>query len=144
MVASRFIASFFFLSLSWGLPSKSGKGSSYPQILTLPLKLSRVEVFSGITPPKELVQALRNKPQPPPLPPRTSTAQSSTAQSAPPDPLYPPQLAPGSAPSYDDAPPSYDEAMAQDVAAPEERPAYSGVTAENAPSSMPPEKSGLH
>lgn len=137
------------ISLSWGLPNKSGKTMSPPQVLTLPLKLSKVEVFSGITPPKELVQALKNRPQPPPLPPRaptaqSSNAQSSNAQSAPHDPLYPPQLAPGNAPSYDDAPPSYDEAMAQDVAAPEERPAYSGVTAENDPSSMPPEKSGLH
>ena len=60
------------------------------------------------------------------------------------DPLYPPQLAPGEAePPYDDAPPSYDEAMAEvmgggpvipDGAA---RPAYSGVTNENEPSTLP-------
>ncbi|KAF3008081.1 hypothetical protein E8E14_009266 [Neopestalotiopsis sp. 37M] len=131
------------ITLTWGKPTKSGKATSpYPRQLTLPLKLSKVEIFSGITPPKELVQAAASssgRPQPPPLPPRASTAPGP-----PHDPLYPPQLAPGEVPRYDDAPPSYDEAMAQQLTGPEERPAYSGVTAENDPSTMPPEKSGLH
>ncbi|KAK9791270.1 hypothetical protein AB5N19_08848 [Seiridium cardinale] len=128
------------ISLSWGMPSKSGKVTApYPQIITLPLKLSKVDIFSGITPPKELVHASTGRPQAPPLPPRTSTAQS-----APHDPLYPPQLGSSNAPGHEDAPPSYDEAMAQELAGPQERPAYSGVTAENDPSTMPPEKSGLH
>ncbi|KAH6655608.1 hypothetical protein BKA67DRAFT_561242 [Truncatella angustata] len=128
------------VGLSWGTPSKSGKASApYPQVVTLPLKLSKVEVFSGIAPPKELLQAASNRPQPPPLPPRMSTAPA-----APHDPLYPPQLGQDNAPPDDDAPPSYDEAIAQNITGPQERPAYSGVTAENDPSTMPAEKSGLH
>ncbi|KAF3058019.1 hypothetical protein GL218_05791 [Daldinia childiae] len=57
------------------------------------------------------------------------------------DPLYPPQLGTAGAVMFGDAPPSYDEAMADSLAGPAARPAYSGVTAENAPSTMPPEKS---
>lgn len=59
------------------------------------------------------------------------------------DPLYPPQLAPGEMePPYDDAPPSYDEAMAEIMSGPVipdgvPRPAYSGVTNENEPSTLP-------
>ena len=59
-------------------------------------------------------------------------------QQQPPDALYPPQLQEGDIPPYDDAPPSYDEAMADNAGpvfpsgAP--RPAYSGVTNENGPS----------
>ncbi|KAH8670838.1 hypothetical protein BX600DRAFT_457634 [Xylariales sp. PMI_506] len=154
------------LCLSWGLPNKSGKASApYPQIICLPLKLSKVDVFSGIHPPTQLVKAASTRPhqqqqqqqpqqQGPPLPPRrtstsasTSAANAAPASSAPPqvhDPLYPPQLGPDNTPAYDDAPPSYDEAMAQELTGPVERPAYSGITAENAPSTMPPEKSGLH
>lgn len=45
------------------------------------------------------------------------------------------------APPYDDAPPSYDEAMAEAMPGPvvsaQERPAWSGVTNENAPDSLP-------
>lgn len=80
----------------------------------------------------------------PPIPPRPTTQQ-------PPvvipvhlhDPLYPPQLAPGQdAAALDDAPPSYDEAMAESMAGPAvpdgtSRPAYSGVTNENGPSTIP-------
>jgi len=56
------------------------------------------------------------------------------------DPLYPPQLGPGNlAPSEEAPPPTYDEAMAATASAPstEDRPAYSGVTDPNAPSSIP-------
>lgn len=128
------------IGLSWGLPSKKGPE---PQMLYLPLKLSKVDVLSGITPPAQLVNATAARPRPPPLPPRQSTSAAPTQP--PSDPLYPPQLGPNNVPLDDDAPPSYDEAMAQDITVPQERPAYSGVTAENDPSSMPPpEKSGLH
>ncbi|KAK3500295.1 uncharacterized protein B0T23DRAFT_417637 [Neurospora hispaniola] len=89
--------------------------------------------------------------QPPALPPRTNTAQPPTAAGTvagvvvppPADPLYPPQLAPGEMePPYDDAPPSYDEAMAEIMSGPVipdgvPRPAYSGVTNENEPSTLP-------
>lgn len=47
----------------------------------------------------------------------------------------------GAAPPYDEAPPSYDEAMAEAMPGPvvpaQERPAWSGVTNENAPDSLP-------
>ncbi|KAI8633662.1 hypothetical protein F5Y19DRAFT_247675 [Xylariaceae sp. FL1651] len=148
------------LSLSWGLPG-SGKSSSgsLAQVVSLPLTLSKVEVFSGIRPPPQLLQTAttgtvstntntnsntnENGAAPRP-PPRPSASASTGAQPVrPSDPLYPPQLGPDNVPAYDDAPPSYDEAMAESLAGPQERPAYSGVTAENAPSTMPAEKSGL-
>lgn len=115
-------------------------------------------------------QAQRPSPRPntnstqstPSLPPR---------QQRPHDPLYPPPLRPGqvagqastagssaansgggpgrneavldagAAPPYDDAPPSYDEAMAEVMPGPvvsaQGRPAWSGVTNENAPDTLP-------
>lgn len=169
------------LGLSWGKP-KTGflaKDSySQPQTIYLPLHFAQVQVFSGITPPPELLEAARTtRPGratiniPPRLPPRNNSIPSSPSQAQYPahqrppqqqqqqppqqqpavtpqqthDPLYPPQLQPGqTAPPYDDAPPSYDEAMADNLAGPFDgmrpRPAYSGVTNENAPSQMPPTK----
>ncbi|ROV94529.1 hypothetical protein VMCG_08155 [Cytospora schulzeri] len=52
----------------------------------------------------------------------------------------------GAAPPYDDAPPSYSEAMAEAMTEPvvpagQARPAWSGVTNENEPDSLPAEKS---
>lgn len=44
------------------------------------------------------------------------------------DPLYPPQVGTPGAPAYDDAPPSYDEVMAEVATGPEERPPFSGET----------------
>ncbi|KAI0509461.1 hypothetical protein F5B22DRAFT_332429 [Xylaria bambusicola] len=146
------------ITLNWGLPGAGKSSGLLPQAVSLPLTMSKVEVFSGIKPPAQLLQtavsrptgtipsasssvnvngnetAPRPPPRPstngrPPIPPRTN------------DPLYPPQLGPDNVPGYDDAPPSYDEAMAESLTGPLDRPAYSGVTAENAPSTMPPEKS---
>lgn len=169
------------LGVAWGKPSSKSGGmfskdsTQQPLQIHLPLHFQNVEIFSGITPPPELLETARST-RPgratfnmgPQLPPRNnsqsgpstpgpSTAGPSTpsqpprpqnqAPAQPPahDPLYPPQLAPGqAAPAYDDAPPSYDEAMAENLAGPfdglQERPAYSGVTNENAPSQMPHEK----
>ena len=157
------------IGLSWGKP-KTGFIHNQPQSIFLPLHFSSVEVFSGITPPAELVEAASSTNPgratlnfPPRLPPRINQNASSPSgsqqpapqqqESRPPpmpqrpaqDPLYPPQLAPGqSAPPYDEAPPSYDEAIAENLSGPfdglQSRPAYSGVTNENAPSQMPPEK----
>ncbi|KAH7149693.1 hypothetical protein B0J13DRAFT_312834 [Dactylonectria estremocensis] len=150
------------LGVAWGKPKKGRQA----QVIYLPLHFSQINVYSGITPPAELLQAAASTQPgratfnnvPPRLPPRQNTsgpssrppqsAQQAPAQqhAVPPqpphDPLYPPQLAPGqSAPPYDDAPPSYDEAMADAVTIPVDgmrpRPAYSGVTNENAPSLMP-------
>ncbi|TWU71177.1 hypothetical protein ED733_000572 [Metarhizium rileyi] len=164
------------LGLCWGKP-KSGFINNPPQTIFLPLHFGSIEVFSGITPPPELVRAARNILPgratvniPPRLPPRPgssapnnssvgpSHAQGQNPISSPPrvsrpqlpqrppqDPLYPPQLLPGqTVPPYDDAPPSYDEAMAENLSGPfdgmQSRPAYSGVTNENAPSQIPAEK----
>ncbi|KAJ4267468.1 hypothetical protein NW762_003575 [Fusarium torreyae] len=154
------------LGVAWGKPKK-GIGAKSAPVIILPLHFAQVEVYSGITPPTELVEAARTtRPGratftnnvPPRLPPRTNSVPTSPQQQRPPqtfnqappqpahDPLYPPQLAPGQdAPPYDDAPPSYDEAVAENLAGPfdgmQSRPAYSGVTNENAPSQLPPEKS---
>ncbi|KAG6010968.1 hypothetical protein E4U54_008314 [Claviceps lovelessii] len=159
------------LAVCWG-KAKSGFISNHPQTIHLPLHFASVQVFSGITPPPELVEAAQNHTLPgratlripPTLPPRPHSTpttpissshnqhQSQTQAQRPPmpqrppqDPLYPPQLQPGqTVPPYDDAPPSYDEAMAENLSVPfdglQSRPAYSGVTNENAPSQMPSEK----
>ncbi|KAI1160377.1 hypothetical protein F5B18DRAFT_514087 [Nemania serpens] len=155
------------LSLSWGLPGVAKTGGLLPQIISLPLSMSKIEVFSGIKPPAQLLQTVTAAattspganiqssssgnssnihgngaaPRPRP-PPRPSTNGRPAIPPRPSDPLYPPQLGPDNVPGYDDAPPpSYDEAMAETLAGPQDRPAYSGVTAENAPSTMPHEKS---
>ncbi|KAI0016017.1 hypothetical protein F4780DRAFT_761347 [Xylariomycetidae sp. FL0641] len=143
------------VALTWGDPSKTSGKDPAPPTIHLPLKLSAVDVYSGIKPPPELVASAASASsssnnntataanRPPMPPPRPAPGASRPPQ----DPLYPPQLGPGDVPGYDDAPPpSYDEAMADALVGPnpQDRPAYSGVTNENAPSSMPPEKSGLH
>lgn len=164
------------LGVAWGRPGNgkspgmsSKNGGEQPPCIYLPLHFNNVEIYSGITPPPELVEAVRNSQRAPGaatfsmgprLPPRANSMAGpsspsqpgpsrpqNNASSQPPtyDPLYPPQLAPGQTPtSYGGAPPSYDEAMADNLAGPfdglQERPAYSGVTNENAPSQMPREK----
>ncbi|PNH40910.1 hypothetical protein VD0004_g6125 [Verticillium dahliae] len=156
------------VGLSWGAPTRSGgllaRKEPPPQTIYLPLTFAKVQVYSNIAPPPGLLQSLQeqqNKPaaatlsRPPRLPPRTNTAGMASSASthtmahphqAPPqpqhDPLYPPQLSNDGAPPADDAPPSYDEAMADTAGAPFEgtaqaRPAFSGVTNENAPSDVP-------
>ncbi|OIW23490.1 hypothetical protein CONLIGDRAFT_637457 [Coniochaeta ligniaria NRRL 30616] len=169
------------IGLSWGKPvpqsssmfkTKTQQGP-IPQMLHLPLHFSTIEVYSGIAPPPQLVEAMRHQgggggvrpskstatarpsaaprpsqqappPQqparPPRMPPRPTPQQAAALQAAAAhDPLYPPQLAPGQTePAYDDAPPSYDEAMAEEMAGTVgDRPAYSGVTNENGPSTIP-------
>ncbi len=75
--------------------------------------------------------------RPPALPHRPAPQQ---AVQQPADALYPPQLRDGDVPLYDDAPPSYDEAMAESTGpvfpTGAARPAYSGMTNENGPSMM--------
>ncbi|KAL7914604.1 hypothetical protein GGI35DRAFT_152258 [Trichoderma velutinum] len=162
------------LGVCWGDP-KAGSMTrdpfSQPQTIYLPLHFANVDIFSGITPPSELLKAARNtRPgevtmsRPPRLPTRPSASninnsnptarpqrrpsqanqpsQPAMPPRPPQDPLYPPQLPPGDIPAYEDVPPpSYDEAMAENLSGPfdglRDRPAYSGVTNENAPSQMP-------
>lgn len=96
----------------------------------LPL-LFPVEVFSGIAPPEALIEALAHRPG---LPPRPAAAPTY-------DPAYPPQVGAPGAPGIDEAPPSYEDAMADDIAPVYgSRPEYSGVTNENAPSEVRDEK----
>ncbi|KAI1270700.1 hypothetical protein F5Y18DRAFT_369248 [Xylariaceae sp. FL1019] len=149
------------ISLSWG------KAGALPQVITLPLKMSKIEIYSGIKPPTQLLQtatvqpATSSRPFPstastssqrpvntngnassaPRPPPRPAAGGAPSQPPRPADPLYPPQLGPGNVLGDDDAPPpSYDEAMAESLSGPQERPAYSGITAENSPSTMPGEK----
>lgn len=107
-------------------------------------------------------QAQTSRPSRPSPRPNAAAASQSTPTLPPRhDPLYPPQLRPGQTPgqaavatsiggsesvfeappTYDEAPPSYDEAMAEVMPGPavaaQGRPAYSGVTNENAPDSLP-------
>ncbi|KAI1365772.1 hypothetical protein F5Y08DRAFT_303136 [Xylaria arbuscula] len=148
------------ITLNWGLPGAGKSSGLLPQAISLPLTMSKVEVYSGIKPPAQLLQTgvsipsgagasvssnantsiNGNGPAPRP-PPRPSTNGRPPVPPRATDPLYPPQLGPDNVPGHDDAPPSYDEAMAESLAGPLDRPAYSGVTAENAPSTMPPGKS---
>ncbi|KAH8785378.1 hypothetical protein F5883DRAFT_86012 [Diaporthe sp. PMI_573] len=105
--------------------------------------------------------------QRPPARPSQSAPSLPPRQERPHDPLYPPQLRPGQTPTqahtqaqgagastaggnpsaeappaYDDAPPSYDDAMADAMVEPvvpdgRTRPAWSGVTNENSPDTLP-------
>lgn len=51
------------------------------------------------------------------------------------DPLYPPQLGTAGAPPIDDAPPSYEDAIAEEITVSDgPRREYSGITDENGPS----------
>lgn len=146
-----------------------GDGSSAEQTIVLPLHFAQLEVYSGIAPPPELVEAAKTRRPgratlelpPPRLPPRNSLSGPSSpvarpglgGQEAAPatsprparDPLYPPQLGPGQTEApYEDAPPSYDEAMAENLSGPFDgsrpRPAYSGMSNEDGPSQMPAQK----
>ena len=109
----------------WMKGSSGGEKPPPPQIIHLPLTLSRVEVFSGIRPPRPPGHPLHH-----PHPPHYQQQQQPQQQQ---------QHQPPQEPPYDDLPPSYDEAMAADITAPpvQARPAYSGVTAENDPSTLP-------
>ncbi|CAI4215060.1 unnamed protein product [Parascedosporium putredinis] len=89
--------------------------------------------------------------RPPHLPPRVNSNQSNAplrpgagqpssaaAAPAPPTILCIPATRYGGSPPYDDAPPSYDEAMASEATGPMERPAFSGVTTDvDGPSQIP-------
>lgn len=153
------------LGLTWGGlgGTRSPSGDLVPVSIFLPLHFSKLEVYSGIKPPAALLDAANNRPprpQPsvnkpsgrqnlntngPVLPPRPQPGVTQSApvvpQQQPVDPLFPPQLGTPQAAAYEEAPPSYDEAMAECMTGPmtafsegEQRPAYSGQTNENAPS----------
>ena len=88
-----------------------------PELIILPLRLP-VQVFSGVAPPRALLDALAaQRPVPVPgssdgmAPPGVQPQQPPLAQSSPAYAANPP--AAGQPP--DDAPPSYEDAMAQDL-----------------------------
>jgi hypothetical protein len=106
-------------------------GDIQPQKVHLPLMFP-VQVFSGIAPPAALLDALSSQPGaaavptsptgrpdgPPAMPPRPNTANGTPSSATPQthDPLYPPQLGTPAAEAAMDAPPSYEDAMADDLA----------------------------
>ncbi|KKA30696.1 hypothetical protein TD95_005079 [Thielaviopsis punctulata] len=132
--------------------------------IMLPLRFTKLQVFSGIAPSSELLsQVHQRQSQVPPqrtsasspsatlangangslysrpaLPPRRPNTQSDPAPAY--DPLYPPQIGTPADATYEAAPPSYEDAMAETVAGPfenaEARPAYSGMTDVNGPSQV--------
>ncbi|PQE21076.1 hypothetical protein CJF32_00005516 [Rutstroemia sp. NJR-2017a WRK4] len=111
------------VGLGYGYP-----GDVQPQTLALPLRFS-IEVYSGITPPAALLNAMASHP---PAVPARPNANANAAPAY--DPASPPQVGVSGAPAYDDAPPSYEDALAEEITqANGSRPEYSGVTNENAP-----------
>ncbi|KAN0112891.1 hypothetical protein V8E51_005842 [Hyaloscypha variabilis] len=109
------------VGLGFGVP-----GEIQPQIVTLPLRF-QVEIYSGIHPPTALLDAMASRPSAP-VRPSVPTPQTY-------DPAYPPQVGVPGAPDLDDAPPSYEDAMADEMSpADGPRREYSGVTDVNAPS----------
>jgi hypothetical protein len=87
----------------------------------------QVEIYSGIHPPTALLDAMASRPS---APVRLSVPTPQTY-----DPAYPPQVGVPGAPDLDDAPPSYEDAMADEMSpADGPRREYSGVTDVNAPS----------
>ncbi|ESZ94463.1 hypothetical protein SBOR_5181 [Sclerotinia borealis F-4128] len=120
------------LARRYELEARIGLGYGHPgniqaQTLNIPLRF-KIEIFSGIEPPAALIDAMTAQPAIPTRPP---------VNTAPPpfDPAYPPQVGAPGAPDLDDAPPSYEDALAEEItqANGSSRPAYSGVTNENAP-----------
>jgi len=107
--------------------------SMRPELIVLPLRLP-VMVYSGIAPPPQLLRAMANNPRPqptrPPLFPRPNQSNGTSVQSrTPPDtpttPLSEIHSHPAQVGSYnhdqqsdipDEAPPSYEDAMADDIA----------------------------
>lgn len=119
------------ITLGYGFP-----GEISPQTQVIPLVFP-VEVYSGIRPPPELVAAATQRPVP--VSSQTSPPLVPPRAGAPPplvDPLYPPQMGTAHADLMGDAPPSYEDAMAEDIGPLDGRRVYSGVTDENAPSEV--------
>ncbi|EEP77270.1 conserved hypothetical protein [Uncinocarpus reesii 1704] len=94
--------------------SRGSHGTMKPDLIVLPLRIS-VNVYSGVAPPTALLEAMgisgvttavsSNIP-PPPQPPRPAAPAAAVA--APPYTAPPPRVE-----EYEDAPPSYEDAMAE-------------------------------
>ncbi len=123
-----------------------------PQTAIIPVRFP-VEVYSGIKPPPELVAATQSRPIPQPtpstpqaplMPPRPRISTANTGPAAPVvDPLYPPQMGTAHADLMEDAPPSYEDAMADDIGPLNGRRAeYSGVADESSNSEVNTDSGG--
>ncbi|KAI9368283.1 hypothetical protein BJX61DRAFT_231280 [Aspergillus egyptiacus] len=92
-------------------------GNVQPQLVISALRVP-VSVYSGITPPPALLEAMaaktRVKPKVPPQPPTRPQEDDTERPPIPPRPTVPP-LAASSENAYDDAPPSYEDAMAESL-----------------------------
>ena len=108
--------------------SHSMDGNARPELIVLPLRIP-VEVWSGIAPPPELVAAMQerasNSEQQQKKPTTDTPMPSKLANESPATPLYEPSQTPAPTgvsrpPNPDDlpdhAPPSYEDAMAEDFA----------------------------
>ncbi|KAJ5109731.1 hypothetical protein N7532_002376 [Penicillium argentinense] len=92
-----------------------------PQLIVLPLRMP-VKVYSGIAPPQALLDAMaaaKLQPSPTKTKPTSRPSWPTTGESAPRPPM-PPRPADGPIPAdagavYDDAPPSYEDAMADNL-----------------------------
>ncbi|CAL3972765.1 hypothetical protein PZA11_004202 [Diplocarpon coronariae] len=108
------------VGLGYGVP-----GEIHPQTVILPLRF-QVEIFSGIHPPAALLDAIASQP--------VSSSARPAVPARPQDPAYPSQVGTPGAPAIDDVPPSYEDAMAENLTpAVGPRREYSGVTDVNAP-----------
>ncbi|KAK2736420.1 hypothetical protein FQN57_000753 [Myotisia sp. PD_48] len=94
------------LEIRIGLTHES-PGSVKPELVVIPLRMP-VQVYSGIAPPKALLEAMGIiKPRPSEMP---------VAPPQPPRPLEPPVTPQSQGEMYEEAPPSYEDAMAEALA----------------------------
>ncbi|OQE29566.1 hypothetical protein PENSTE_c002G02753 [Penicillium steckii] len=95
-------------------------GDMKPQLIVLPLRMP-VKVYSGIAPPQALLDAMAAaKLQPSPTKPQSRPSWPTQSTDSPRPPM-PPRPSDGTIPAaattiYDDAPPSYEDAMADNIA----------------------------
>ncbi|KAL2841471.1 hypothetical protein BJX68DRAFT_245452 [Aspergillus pseudodeflectus] len=93
-------------------------GNMKPQLIIIPLRVP-VRVYSGITPPAALLEAMAAKPQIKPMAPVHTPSWPREGEDdtdrppMPPRPQAPPTMNPDEA--FDDAPPSYEDAMAESL-----------------------------
>lgn len=118
------------LDLTIGLTHGGESGPPRPQLMTLPLRMP-VKVYSGIKPPPALLRAIATShprppvpldasPRPPPMGSHPSFAHTPSSPSTPSYEQHSPQTGTLASPqqtiSGDDAPPSYEDAMADEIA----------------------------
>jgi hypothetical protein len=93
-----------------------GTNKMQPQIITLPLRFE-TEVYSGISPPDTILDAIASSSSPHRV--FTSPANSPSIQPRRYDPAYPPQLTQRGQ-ATDELPPSYQDAIAEDMPPPDD------------------------